>query len=91
MEAPLIRADILGKLIVIQDVIEMMPGIKEMAEFLSRPVLSIPGISEFFLCSADFKNINCPDCGIDNYNCDCLMEKKRGARAIPMRPLKHVY
>ncbi|WP_420266163.1 sensor histidine kinase [Candidatus Magnetominusculus dajiuhuensis] len=91
MESPLIRADILGKLIVIQDVLEMMPGIKEMAEFLSRPVLSIPGIFDFFLCSDDFKNINCSGCGVGNYNCECLMEKKRGISAIPMRTLNHVY
>ncbi|MCG6551215.1 MAG: sensor histidine kinase [Candidatus Magnetominusculus sp. LBB02] len=92
MKTPqLIRADILGKLIVIQDVIEMLQGIKEMAEFLSRPILSIPGISDFFLCSDGFKNIDCAGCGVSGYNCDCLLESKRGIRAIPMRTINRVY
>ncbi|MBF0458914.1 MAG: hypothetical protein HQK99_13585 [Nitrospirae bacterium] len=91
MEAPLIRADILGKLIVIQDVLEMMLGVKEMSEFLSRPVLEIPGISGVFVCSASFKDVICSGCEAGKYTGDCKIDNESGMKAIQIKTLNHAY
>ncbi len=47
------QADVLGKMLVISDMLDVVPTLRGMAEFLSRALTEIPGIKDVYICHED--------------------------------------
>ncbi|MBF0520002.1 MAG: PAS domain-containing sensor histidine kinase [Nitrospirae bacterium] len=100
MPDELINTDILGQLLLIQNTLEIMPDAKGMAEYLSKPLLDVPGVASIQICykgqifynSADYipDYANCP---ATDGNCvdSCGLVDGDRFKKIPLRTLDDTY
>ncbi|MBF0342653.1 MAG: PAS domain S-box protein [Nitrospirae bacterium] len=92
-----VQADVVGKLLVIQETLDIMPSVKGMAEFLNKALLEVPGVSAIYICykgrlvlseGVEFSccsgNVQRP---VDYLNHDCAIENIQGMKLMALRTL----
>jgi len=96
-----IRADILGKLLVIQETLDVLPDTATTAAFLNRALCEIPGVVNVHLCvagevfppSEEFES-RCATFAADNGNSPacikCLIGTSR-ATCLPLKTARHSF
>ncbi|MGD0020183.1 MAG: EAL domain-containing protein [Candidatus Limnocylindrales bacterium] len=101
MEQPSVRADILGKLLLIQQVLDVLPDNGEIAAFLRRALGEIPGVIEVHVCvqgavfpPSDEFNEACAKCEVlwsaSGNGTECMVRNASTIRA-PLRTARRVY
>ncbi|MBF0608277.1 MAG: PAS domain-containing sensor histidine kinase [Magnetococcales bacterium] len=102
MDGGFIQADIVGRLLVIQEALDVMPGVKGMAEFLERALLEVPGLDVSYICHRGRLflglNVELPCCsGSGQWREDvrgeheCAIENIQGMKVMPLRTINALH
>ena len=96
-----IRADILAKLLLIQETLDVLPDSEGIAAFLRRALDGIPGVTDVHLCvhgvvippSDEFKNVCAESEATWNDSCayDTCALNKAGTFSVPLRTMHRLH
>ncbi|MBF0539521.1 MAG: PAS domain-containing sensor histidine kinase [Nitrospirae bacterium] len=96
-----IQADIVGRLLVIQEALDIMPDVKGMAEFINRALLEVPGVDAIYIChrgrfflagGVEFPCCLAREHGAEVYSeHECAIEGIPGMKVMPLRTINALY
>ncbi|KJU82815.1 multi-sensor signal transduction histidine kinase [Candidatus Magnetobacterium bavaricum] len=96
-----IQADIIGRLLVIQETLDVMPSVKGMAEFLDRALLEVPGLEAIYICHRGrlflSSNVELPCCSgreqrpEDYREHECAIENIQGMKVMPLSTINALH